>query len=178
MRVVVRVLTALLGMALATVGVLVLAELVWAWARPSADGLVMPRQVTAGVLSRTAWSDPPVRIAAAVAGALGLVLLLAGLRARRRILRLHDPAPQITATTSPRSLARAVGHRVREQEGIVSATVTASRRRIRVRATANSSAVGTLRETLTELTAEALGELPLRVQPRVAVSVTPNRERS
>ena len=111
-----------------------------------------------------------VRGVAIGVGVVGLLVLLVGLVARRHDVTLTEPVPEVTVTTSPRSLARAVGHEVRSHSDVVSASVVASQKKVVVRA-------GTLdtpeevRSAVRERVDEALGRLPLARRPRVSVTV-------
>ena len=77
----------------------------------------------------------------------------------------------MTVTTSPRTLARLVGSRVRADDDVYAASVTASARRIAVTAPVGNDAPQEIRETIAGRVGERLDELPLRRRPRVAVSV-------
>ncbi|GAA4887447.1 DUF6286 domain-containing protein [Saccharopolyspora cebuensis] len=177
MRLLVRLLAALLGLAVAALGVLIAAEAVWAWIRPQADGLVVSWRAVRSGLGGVTWADTAALVTAIVVGVVGLLLLLLATRAGRRDVRLHDPAPEVTVITDPRSLARLVGHQVRDQDGVARASVTAGAKRVRVKATARFREMGDLRQRLTDTARDAVGELPLRRSPKVAVSVTPPKER-
>jgi hypothetical protein len=170
-RAVLRVVAPLLGLALATLGVLVVIEVVAAWALPREEGgLLVPWQSWGAVLAGLVWTNDLVRAAAIGVGVVGLLLLLVALTARRAKLRLQAPSDDMTVTTSPRVLARLVGMRVRASEDVLSASVTASGRRVAVSAQAWGDA-SEVRETLIARVQELLAELPLRRTPRVAVSV-------
>jgi Family of unknown function (DUF6286) len=171
-RVLLRVLTPLLGLAVAVVGVLLVLEVVAAWARPgTTSGLVVPWPDWYLALGRIPWSDPAVpRIAIPVA-VVGLVLVLIGLLARRHDIPVDGPAPEINVTTSPRVLARLVGRRVRSTDDVAAASVTASRRKVSVAAQAWANAAPDLRDTVHTRVDELLDELPLHRRPRVGVSV-------
>ncbi|GAA0541277.1 hypothetical protein GCM10011581_37320 [Saccharopolyspora subtropica] len=177
MRLLVRLITALLGLAVAALGALLVVETLWALARPHSPGLLVPWRDVHGGLGALSWDDPPVRVTAAVVALVGLVLLLVASAAGRREYRLHDPAPEVTVTTDRRSLARLVGHQVREQDGVAGASVTAGAKRVQVRATAQFRESGDLRTRLTDTAERAVGELPLRTRPKVLVSVAPPKER-
>ena len=71
----------------------------------------------------------------------------------------------MTVTTSPRVLARLVGTRVRASDDVLSASVTASERRVAVTARAWNDAPEELRETIVDRVQELLDELPLRRKP-------------
>jgi hypothetical protein len=171
-RAVLRVLAPLLGIVLATVGVLVVIEVVAAWVLPGDEGgLLVPWPDWGNTLAGLSWSDDVVRGVAIGVGVVGLLVLLVGLTARRADVRLEAPSADMTVTTSPRVLARLVGARVRASDDVLSASVTASARRVAVTARAWNDAPEELRETILERVRELLAELPLRRTPRVAVSV-------
>ena len=105
---------------------------------------------------------------------VGLLVTIVGLVARRHDVVLTEPVPEVTVTTSPRSVARAVGHEVRSHADVVSASVVASQKKIVVKA-------GTLdtpeevRTAVRERVDSALTRLPLARRPRVSVSVSATR---
>ena len=172
MRAVLRVLAPLLGIVLATVGVLVVIEVVAAWVLPEQEGgLLVPWPEWGAVLAGLSWNDSLVRGIAIGVGVVGLLMVLVALTARRADLRLVAPSDDMTVTTSTRVLARLVGTRVRASDDVFSASVTASARRVAVAARAWNDAPDELRETLVDRVQELLTELPLRRTPRVAVSV-------
>lgn len=177
MRAVVRVITALLGLVFAAAGVLLVVEVAWAALRPGDDFLVVDWPGVRDGLRTLSWNDTPVRITAAVVVVVGLLLVIAGMRAGHRDVRLHDPAPQVTVTTPLSSMARLVGHRAREQDGVGSASVTAGRKRVRVRVHSEFVEVGDLEDRVAEASREALRGLPTPATPTVSVSVRPAKER-
>ena len=172
MRVLLRVLAPLLGLAVALVGVLVLLEVVAASVRPDdGDGLVVPWPDWYATLGRVAWSDAPVPGIAIGTAVLGLLLVLVGLMARRPDIAVDGPAPEITVTTSARVLARLVGRRVRAADDIAAASVTASGRRVAVAAEAWNDADPELADRVRAHVEGLLDEVPLRRRPRVTVTV-------
>lgn len=174
MRGLVRFLAALFGAAAVLLGALLAVEVVVTAVDPAGAPVSWPG--VRSVLGGLAWNGVPVRIAAGVLTALGLLLAVLAVLAGRREVRLRDPAPEVTVTTDARSLARLVGHRVREDEDVASAAVTASRRRVRVRAVSAVSSADGLRPRLSETTEQTVRALsPLR-QPRVSVSVARAKE--
>jgi Family of unknown function (DUF6286) len=171
-RAVLRVLAPLLGLVLATVGVLAVIEVVAEWVLPEHEGgLLVPWPEWGAVLAGLTWSENLVRGIAIGVGVVGLLMVLVALTARRADLRLVAPSDDMTVTTSPRVLARLVGTRVRASDDVLSASVTASERRVAVTARAWNDAPEELRSTLVDRVQELLAELPLRRTPRVAVSV-------
>lgn len=174
MRVLLRVLAPLLSLAVAALGVLVAVEVVAAWVTPGSTGLLVPWGAWRTVLENTRWTADPVFWVAIGVGVVGLVLLLIGLLARRHDVALRSPSDGITVTTAPRVLARLVGRRVRASDQVGGATVTASAKKITVRAQGRGSAdTSSVRTTVRERVDELLGELPLARTPRVSVSVSP-----
>jgi hypothetical protein len=176
MRVLLRILAPLLGLALAAAGLLFFIEVLAVWARPDATGgLLVPWPQWQATLAHVTWADAPVPGIAIAVAAVGLLLALIGLAARRSDIHLDAAGPEIAVTTSPRVLARLVGTRVRATDDVAGATVTASARKVRVTARAWNDADPGLRDTITSRVDDLLAELPLRRRPRVAVTLLDRR---
>ena len=172
MRGLLRVLAPVLGLALAAAGVLVVIEVVAAWVRPGMEnGLLVPWPDWLATLAGLSWNDSPVPGIAIGVAVVGLLLMIVGLTARRAEVRLEAPTTDMTVTTSPRVLARLVGTRVRAFDDVLSASVSASARRVGVTVVAWHDAPPDLREVIVAAVKELLDALPLRRRPRVAVSV-------
>jgi hypothetical protein len=147
-------------------------EVVAAWVLADTEGgLLVPWPDWAGTLASLSWNQSPVPGIAIGVGVAGLLLIIVGLAARRREVRLEAPSTDMTVTTSPRVLARLVGTRVRDSDDVLSASVTASARRVAVTALVWHDAPPDLREVIVGRVQVLLDELPLRRRPRVAVSV-------
>lgn len=177
MRVLLRLLSPVLGLAVAGVGALIALEAGWTLARPPSAPLVVPWKQWRDQLSGSTWSDPPVLVIGAALVLLGLLFLMLAGSARRHDVPLTDPADDVTVVTSPRSLARLVGHRVRAEDGVRSASVTAGRKKVRVRATSGLNTEAELRPTLTSTVNDLVGSLPLASKPRVQVVVDSPKDR-
>lgn len=172
MRVLLRVLAPLLGLALAAVGVLIVIEVVAAWVRPGVTtGLIVPWPEWRAALENLTWADDPIRAIAIGVAVLGLLLVLVGLLARRSDIVFDTETPDLIATTSPKVLARLVGRRVRAEDDVAGASVTASRRRVSVAAQSWGDSSPDLRGAVRHTVDDLLAELPLPRRPRVAVSV-------
>ncbi|GAA4862794.1 DUF6286 domain-containing protein [Actinomycetospora straminea] len=171
MRLLLRVLAPLFALLLAVVGLGIVVETVTLWVAPAASPLVVPWPSWRAAVEGLTWQSGSVRAVAIVVGVVGLFVLLLGLVARRHDVYLADPVPEVTVTTSPRSLARAVGHDVRSHDDVVSASVVASAKKITVKA-ATLDPAEEVRASLRERVDETLLRLPLARRPRVAVSVT------
>ena len=131
----------------------------------------MPWPEWGAVLADLSWNENLVRGIAIGVGVVGLLMVLVALPRAARTCASIAPSADMTVTTSPRVLARLVGTRVRASDDVLSASVTASERRVAVTARAWNDAPEELRETLVDRVQELLDELPLRRKPRVAVSV-------
>lgn len=171
MRVLMRVLAPLLGLAIAAVGGLVLLEVGWAMVRPGRDPLLVPWPGWLRLAGGLAWTEPGVKITAWGLVAAGLLLSLIALLPRRHDITLQDPAPEVTVTTSPRSLAGIVGQRVRSTDGVRSASVTVSARSVRVLATSRLLDEHRLRPVLVDEVSALVTALPLVRTPSVHVAV-------
>ncbi|MCO1574853.1 DUF6286 domain-containing protein [Crossiella sp. SN42] len=176
MRLIVRLLSTLLGLALAAAGALLAVEFAWAAWKPG-EHVLVPWRDWAAALGSVDWTATVTRLVAGGLLLLGLVLLWVATGARRRDVRLADPAPEVTVTTSPRSLARLVGTRVRAEDGVSSATVTASVAKVRVRAASRLLAKNELRPRVLEVTRTVVTDLPLPRTPKVSVVVASPKER-
>ncbi len=171
MRILLRLLSPLLGLAVAALGLFVALEVIWAWVRPAEGPLLLPWPAWQATLQGWAWTATPVRLIAAGLIVAGLLLVALALGAGRREVRLINPGPEITVTTSPRSLARLVGHQVRELDHVASASVTATSHKISVRAASRQPA-GAAKSSITDAVHALLAELPLTHSPQVSVAVT------
>ncbi len=171
MRVLLRLLSPLLGLAVAAAGALFALEVAWAWARPNNVPLLVPWPDWRTALESVTWADVPVLLAAAAAVLVGLLLLLITALARTKDLPLREPAPDVTVTTSTPALTRLVGHRVRAADGVRSASVHVRRRKIRVRVASRLHGESELAPSLTTEVRELVSSLPLTRAPRVQVVV-------
>ncbi|MEU4742159.1 DUF6286 domain-containing protein [Actinosynnema sp. NPDC023658] len=165
MRLLLRLLSPLLGLAVAAGGALLVVVVVRQW-----SGAGWPRP-------GWSWVDRPVLVTGACVAAGGLFLLVLAARAGVSHLPLDDPATGVRVVTTPTALARVVGHRVRAEDGVVDASVTASRRQVRVRVTSRSHEEATLLPRLLEVAREAVADLPMPVHPTVSVVVVAPKDR-
>lgn len=178
MRILLRLLVPLFGLAVAAAGALLALEAGWALARPDAGVLLAPWPAWRDSLATYSWSDIPVLVGGGVLALAGLLLMLMAARARRRDVRMVDPTDDVTVVTSPRSLARMIGQRVREEGGVNAASVTATRRKVRVRATASRlRSEAELGPALISQVTELVSDLPLARMPQVHVVVRSPKDR-
>ena len=170
MRFLLRFLSPVLGLAVAALGVLVLLEVVTAWVAPASSPLVVPWPTWQTALTTATWSSSAVRAVAVGVAVVGLFVVIVALSARRHDVRLTDPATEVSVTTSPRSLARAVGHEVRSHADVVSASVVASSNKVVVKA-GTLDAPDVVSAAVRERIDTLFTRLPLARRPRVSVSV-------
>ncbi|MDN5859520.1 MAG: DUF6286 domain-containing protein [Pseudonocardia sp.] len=178
MRVLLRVIAPLLGLALAAAGALLAIEVVAAWTRIGAPaGVLVPWPTWRAALESTTWSEPPVAWIAIGVAVVGLLLVLVGAGARRSDITVAAPQLDMTVTTSPRVVARLIGQRVRRADDVARAGVTASRRRITVAAQGWADLDDTARKALCtsmeETVSAVLDDLAPARRPRVAVRLAP-----
>lgn len=176
MRFLVRLLSVLCGLAVAAAGSALLIGVTWTWLLPGDSSLRPILDRLRSVVAERAWSSTPVLLTAALALAVGLLLLVVAVSAGRKDITLHSPAPGVTVTTSPRSLARLVGHRVRAADGVSTAVVTASTKAVRIKAGTRLTSASSLQPALHELATGTVGDLPMDRTPRVSVTVNSARD--
>jgi hypothetical protein len=177
MRQLLRVLVPLLGLVSAAAGGVLLIEVGWAMIRPNRGPLLVPWPDWLHRAGELTWVDGGTRLTAWVLVGAGVVLMLVALLASRHDIVLQDPVPDVTVTTSPRSLARIVGQRVRSADGVRSASVTASARSVRVRATSRLLDEQRLRPALIDEVSALVSTLPLVRTPHVHVVVHSPKDR-
>lgn len=174
MRVLLRVLAPLLGLGLAAAGALLVIEVVAAWVRgagPGFQGALVPWPAWRATLDMLGWRSGLMLAVCTGVALLGLLLVVLAGTARRRDIRFEDPAVDVSVTTSPRLLARLVGQRVRADDQVSRASVTATARAVRVVATCRGEVPEGLPAGVSRDAGALLDGLPLVRRPRLAVSV-------
>lgn len=177
MRVIVRLLSILLALALVATGLLLALEVAWHWIFPDKSPLLLPWRGWQESLAQTSWDSTPIMVTAGLVALFGLILLLFSASAKTRSVRMHDPANEVSVTTSPRSLARLVGHQVRSENNVSGASVTANSRKVRVRAHSKLEAEQDLRPRVRGAVTGVLEDLPLVRSPKVSVVVDSPKDR-
>ncbi|ASO21924.1 hypothetical protein FHR81_005611 [Actinoalloteichus hoggarensis] len=175
MRLLVRLLATLVGLGAAVAGVLLVVEVSRSWLRPGGAPLIVPWRAWLEHGSRLGWADREVLAGSLLTIASGLLLCTAASAARRRVLPLADLRPEVSVTTSGRSVARLVDRRLRAEEDVVDVAVRADRRRVRVRVVGADGMPDELRTRLLGLTRRLVADLPLREQPRISLDMRRGR---
>jgi hypothetical protein len=178
MRVLLRLLSPLLGLAVAVLGALLVVEVVGAWlldGGPAYHGVLVDWPSWRSGVAGLSWQSLPALFGCGAVAVIGVLVLLVATNARQRGIRLDDPSDELSVTASPDVLARLVGQRVRAGEDVLAASVTASGRLVRVRAVGREEDPGRQRPAVRKAVDELLGELPLARRPKVKVSVRAER---
>jgi hypothetical protein len=175
-RVINRVLAALLSLALMVVGVLLIVEVIAD--RVSTRPAIVHWHAAYAWATRTTWSAGSIRVTCALLIVAGLLLLAAELR-RARVARLRaEPARSgaagIDTAYTRRGVAAAVRSAVTRVDGVGAAVVKVGRRKIKIaaRATArDKTASRGLQEPVSAAAAARIQALGLRRAPSVRVRV-------
>jgi hypothetical protein len=178
MRIVNRLLAAILALAIAGAGLLTAVEVLVAqtnWATPP---LLVPYDQWLTTLLAHAWKDTPVLLISIGVIVVGLLLILAAAADRDRSLRMIFTRPEIHASTSRRSLARALENEAAAVDGVGSAKAKVRRRKARVNAQIRIGDPDVISETLRTAIAARLRQLPLQNPPEVRIHVAGPRRRT
>lgn len=171
MRLVNRLLGALVALAIAVIGVLVVIEVVSVSFNGSA--LIVHWRVMLQWARRTTWDTSVVQSTCVVLGVVGLVLLVLELKPRRP-KRFRIESERTDAAFTRRGIKSAVQSAVSEVDGISGNSVTVRRRRITVRAATGGVAAytaGDLAASVRSVAESRLQSLELDSPPRLVTHV-------
>ena len=176
MRLANRVLAALLSLAVACAGVLLVIEVIAA--RTAQQPVIVNWRAAYNWATRTAWIASSIRVAAGVLIVAGLVLLIAELKPAR-VSRLaahpsHAGASDIDTAYTRRGVAAAIRSAVTDVDGVRDASVKVTRRKVTIGAIAaaqDKAAARALREPVTTAVRQRLAALSLRHASALSVHV-------
>jgi hypothetical protein len=178
MRLVNRVLAALLSLALVAGAVLLIATVV-ADRTSHHQGIVHWRAAYHWARTTT-WDAGSIRVISGILILVGLVLLIVELKPARVSRLAADPteagADAIDTAYTRRGLAAAIRSAVTAVDGVRSTTVKVKRRTVKIAATASAqdrTAARSLREPITDAARQRLSALKLRRTLSVSVRVAP-----
>lgn len=178
MRLANRVIAALLTLAVACAGVLLIIEVIAA--RTGQHAVIVSWHAAYNWAARTAWISGSIRVTAGILIAAGLLLLIGELTPARVSRLAADPskagAAGIDTAYTRRGVAAAIRSAVTDVDGVRDASVTVTRRKITIEATAaaqDKAAARTLREPVTTAARQRLAALSLRHASALAVHVNP-----
>jgi Family of unknown function (DUF6286) len=177
-RLINRLLAALLAVAVVVLGVLVVIEVVHHWY--SSTTAVLHWRHAYSWAQRTHWTQGSIRTTCVLLVLAGLVLLVLELRPAAVSRLAADPDQTDTSGIDTgftrRGVSAAVRSAVQDVDGVRSARVTVGRRRVVVTATTaarDQAAADGFRDPVSAAAQQRLAELRLRSTPSVSVSVTP-----
>jgi hypothetical protein len=178
MRLVNRVLAALLSLALLVAAVLLIATVV-ADRTSHHQGIVHWRAAYHWAMTTT-WDAGAIRVICGILIGAGLVLLIAELKPARVSRHPADPAgagaDAIDTAYTRRGLAAAIRSAVAAVDGVRSTSVKIKRRKVKIAATASAqdrAAARSLRDPITDAVRQRLSALKLRRTFSVSVRVAP-----
>jgi hypothetical protein len=173
-RLVNRLLGALLAVALVVIGVLIVVEVIAYRVNDQKPAIVHWHHAYAWA-ARTTWRQGSVRVTCVVLVVLGLALLLSQLKPSR-VSRLLVKSDVTDAAYTRRGVAAALRTAVIKLDGVHSAKVSVTHRRVRVDAISGGSqrdTAQTLKQPITEAARQRLDSLELATVPALSVHVKP-----
>ena len=178
MRLANRLMAALLSLAVACAGVLLIIEVIAA--RTGQHAVIINWHAAYNWATRTAWIFGSIRVTAGILIGLGLVLLIAELKPARVSRLAADPAKagaaDIDTAYTRRGVAAAIRSAVTDVDGVRGASVKVTRRKVTVGATAaahDKAAARSLHEPVTAAARQRLAALSLRHASALSVRVVP-----
>ena len=178
MRLINRVLAALLSLALIAVSLLLIIEVIVD--RASHRTVIVNWHAAYHWAERNTWTAGSIRVICGLLILAGLVLLIAELKPARVSRLAADPAEAgaeaIDTAYTRRGLAAAIKTAVTAVDGVRSSVVTVKRRKVLVAAKASAqdrAAAQSLCDPITDAVRQRLAALKLRHTPSVSVRVSP-----
>jgi hypothetical protein len=178
MRLINRLLAALLALALIAVSVLLIIEVIVD--RASHRTAIVNWHTAYHWAQHNAWTAGSIRVTCGILIVVGLVLLIAELKPARVSRLPADPAEAgadaIDTAYTRRGLAAAIRSAVIAVDGVRSTSVKVKRRKVKIAATASAqdrTAARSLRDPITDAARQRLSALKLRRTPSVSVRVAP-----
>lgn len=175
MRLVNRLLAALLSLALIVAGILMVIEVVAQ--RLGRDWVVVDWPQLYDWTRRTPWQQGSVRVSCILLALAGVLLLAAELK-RSKPSRLAVRSEATDAAYTRRGVASTIRSAVSQVDGINSASVSVSRRKVKVAATTaglQPFTAESLREPATAAAQQRLDALELQSPPALSVQVSTRR---
>lgn len=175
MRLLNRVLAALVAGAVAVFSAIIAVEIVLGYYF-GRDPWLLPWDRWYRRSRELVWSDRSVVLAFALIGLAGLVLLAVQLWRRAPVaLPLQDATPGVHAEIHRRSLEHAVTRAALSVDGVATARVRSRRRRLSVHAETQLRQPGDLRDRVNAAATSVLTGLRLQEPPRLTVGVDSRR---
>lgn len=165
MRVLTRLVTALLGLALMVAGLGLALEVLLAW--NVHHPVLVPYDRWLSYARGHTWRDPAVRGTSLAVLVLGVLLLLLALRRRAPLVVPGAPRPAMTVTFARRPLESALGRLAVRTSGVEGVRVRVRRRTVAVSGKSLASDLKSAGGQLSASLHDGLERLPLASTPRV-----------
>lgn len=171
-----RLVSVIVALALLIFSVLVLVEIVWAYGFGGSTEVLLPYPAAADYLAEQTWGSRPVRAILIAVVLLGVLLFVLEVRrSRPGLLVLASSGEPVTTGADRRSVEKAAATAATQVDGISTARARISRRRITVAAKAGVRDVTGLHEGLTARMTSWIDGLNLADPPALSVTVHQGR---
>lgn len=173
-RVVNRLLAALLALVLFLAALLGFAEILTALF--GGGRLIIPRDEWLADLRALTWDAGSVRVFATALVVVGLLLLIAGISARSRILPMRPPNPSVVVTASARGLAQILRRQAESVPGVAEASAEVSAKAARVVVSVPLADPARVERELGTVLATSLRQMPWAQPPELTIELNSPRE--
>ncbi|MFV0533667.1 MAG: DUF6286 domain-containing protein [Cumulibacter sp.] len=173
-RIMLRVVSALVALALVVGGCLVIGQVVVGMT--SGSDFLIPTDEWYDALRTTNWDNSsPVYVAVALT-IVGFLLLLVAALTKGRLFTLAPPADDVDVVVPPRAIAQMLRRQAEAVPGVGSASAEVSRDLARISVTAPLAATEAVEQDLAQALSHGLKQLPWVRVPRLEIEVIGPRE--
>lgn len=172
-RVINRLLAALLGLVLLIVGIAAAIEILAALF--GGQHFLLPTNDWLGTMRSTRWNAESVVLIATGVVVVGIVLMIAGIAARTRLVALQRPKDAVEVVASARAIAQILRREAASVSGVSSASSEVSSRHARVVATVPLADPKRVESELSVVLAATLRKIPWASAPVLEVEVSSDR---
>lgn len=169
-RIINRLLAALLGLALLIAGLVAAIEILVSLF--GGAHFLVPTDTWLDTLRSTPWNAESVVLVATGVLVVGVVLLVAGIAARSRIISMRRPKDTIEVVASARAVAQVLRRQAESVSGVSSASSEVSARGARVVATVPIADPQRVEAELSQVLSETLRKIPWASAPTLQVEVS------
>jgi len=175
-RVINRLLAALLGLILLIAGIAAAIEILVSLF--GGEHFLLPTDDWLDALRSTPWNSESVVLVATGVVVVGIVLLIAGIAARARIITLRRPRDTVEVVASARAIAQILRREAASVSGVSSASSEVSARHARVVATVPLASPERVEADLSAVLAATLRRIPWTSAPVLEVEVSSDRPKA
>lgn len=174
-RVINRLLAALLGLVLLIAGLVAAIEILVSLF--GGTQFLVPTDTWLSTLRATPWNAESVVLVSTGVLVVGVVLLVAGIAARSRIISMRRPKDTIEVVASARAVAQVLRRQAESVSGVSSASSEVSARGARVVATVPMADPQRVESELSDVLADTLRKIPWATVPTLQVEVASGEPR-